>query len=83
MVKEVVGGFSPDMQPTPKPATSGLKPPTYGILVNKIQTSACRINKRALAKNPLSRYSLKPPKRMVNFEYLKTNKSKKSIIYNS
>ncbi|OYU11561.1 MAG: hypothetical protein CFE38_11755 [Comamonadaceae bacterium PBBC1] len=24
-----VGGFSPDMQPAPKPAMSGLKPPTY------------------------------------------------------
>ena len=24
-----VGGFSPDMQPAPKSAMSGLKPPTY------------------------------------------------------
>jgi hypothetical protein len=49
----------------------------YRIPVNKIQTSAGRINKRALAKNPFIRHSFNPPKRLVNFEYLKTNKSKK------
>jgi hypothetical protein len=36
------------MQPTPKPAMSGLKPPTYGIAVDKIQTSVGRINKRSV-----------------------------------
>jgi hypothetical protein len=34
------------MQPMPKPAMSGLKPPTYGIQVNKIQTSVGRINSK-------------------------------------
>ncbi len=33
-----VGGISPDMPPTQTPAMSGLKPPTYGIPVNKIHT---------------------------------------------
>jgi hypothetical protein len=75
---------APTWQPTPNPAMSGLKPPTYGIPdtgyripVNKIQTSAGRINKRALAKNPFIWHSFNPPKRLVNFEYLKTNKYKK------
>jgi hypothetical protein len=28
MLKDFVGGFSPDLQPTLKPAMSGVKPPT-------------------------------------------------------
>jgi hypothetical protein len=28
MLKDFVGGFSPDMQPTLKPTMSGVKPPT-------------------------------------------------------
>jgi hypothetical protein len=62
---------------------SDLRDTGYRIPVNKIQTSAGRINKRALAKNPFIWHSFNPPKRLVNFEYLKTNKYKKSIIYNS
>jgi hypothetical protein len=56
---------------------SDLRDTGYRIPVNKIQTSAGRINKRALAKNPFIWHSFNPPKRLVNFEYQKTNKSKK------
>ncbi len=33
------------MRPTPKPDMSWLKPPIYGMPVNKTQTSAGRINR--------------------------------------
>ncbi len=43
---------SPDMQPTPKPAMSGLKPPTYEVKVPNFQTSAWRINNSGMTSLP-------------------------------